>query len=349
MSTLSQRNEILALVDQAVINGATYQSACAVIGIASSTLRRWRPGKQAVKPDKRPTALRPTPSNQFTDEERKRITDTCNAAEFASLAPSQIVPTLADQGNYIGSESTIYRELKRTGQLNHRGRSKKRQTKKSPKTHIADAINQVWMMDVTWLPSRVRGQFFYLYMVEDLFSRFGVHWEVFEEENSEHTCQVIEQSMWREKCSLSAPVLHRDNGSVLKSQTVMQKIHDLGIRSSHSRPRVSNDNAFVESLFRTLKYCPSWPSQGFETLTEARKWAARFMHWYNNEHKHSALKFVTPAQRHRGEDIAILEQRHELYEQKKREHPSRWSGNTRNWRHDAVMTLNPEKKQTSVA
>jgi len=349
MSTLLQRKEILALVDEAVVSGATYENACAVIGIASSTLRRWCPEGQAVSSDLRPTALRPTPSNKFSDEERELITETCNRAEFASLPPSQIVPILADRGEYMGSESTIYRELKRTGQLNHRGRSKKRQSKKPAKTHIATGINQVWMMDVTWLPSRVKGQFFYLYMVEDLFSRFGVHWEVFEEENSEHTCQIIEQSMWREKCLLSAPVLHRDNGSVLKSQTVMQKIHDLGIRSSHSRPRVSNDNAFVESLFRTLKYSPSWPSQGFETITEARKWAARFMHWYDHEHKHSALQFVTPAQRHRGEDVAILEKRHELYEQKKREHPNRWSGHTRNWKRDSVMTLNPEKKDTSAA
>lgn len=204
-----------------------------------------------MKEDARPTVVRPVPARRSSDEERQRLVDTCNRPEFASLPPSQIVPAMAVQGLFIGSESTIYRELKRVGQLAKRGRAKARQKRKPPTTHRSTAINQVCMMDITWLPSRVKGQFYYLYMVEDLFSRYGVHWEVFAEENSDHTCQIIEQSVWREKCSLHPPILHRDNGSVLKSQSVMQKLHDLGIGSSHSRPRVSNDNAFIESLFRT--------------------------------------------------------------------------------------------------
>lgn len=186
-------------------------------------------------------------------------------------------------------------------------------------------------------------------MVEDLFSRFGVNWEVFEEESSENTCQVIEKSMWRERCLLTPPILHRDNGSVLKSQTVMQKLHDLGIGSSHSRPRVSKDNAYVESLFRTLKYCPSWPSQGFENVEAARAWANEFMCWYNHKHRHSALKFVTPAQRHSGEDIQILEKRKVVYQRAKEANPQRWSGDTRNWNREATVTLNPDKRESAVA
>lgn len=349
MSSLAQREEIIDLVDEAVLSGARYENACEVIGIAASTLRRWRPSRGSIQSDKRPTTHRVPPANRLAEDERRCIIETCNRVEFRNLPPSQIVPILADRGQFIGSEATIYRVLKSEGQLSHRGRAKKRQAKKPVLTHVADAINQVWMMDVTWLPSRVKGQFFYLYMVEDLFSRFGVHWEVFEEENSEHTCRVIEQSMWREQCLLTPPTLHRDNGSVLKSQTVMQKLHDLGISSSHSRPRVSNDNAFVESLFRTLKYCPSWPSQGFENLQAAREWANAFMSWYNDEHRHSALKFVTPAQRHKGEDIKILAERKALYERAKAAHPERWSGETRDWTRDDTMTLNPEKKEKSVA
>ena len=349
MTTLAQRSEILNLVDEAVSGGARHKEACKVIGMAASTLRRWRPAGDAVQADCRPTAARPIPFGRFSDEERQRIVDTCNRAEYASLPPSQIVPALADQGQYIGSESTIYRELKRVGQLAPRGRAKVRQKRKPPTTHLATAINQVWMLDVTWLPSRVKGQFYYLYMVEDLFSRYGVHWEVFDEENSDHTCQIIEQSVWREKCALHPPILHRDNGSVLKSQTVMQKLRDMGVGSSHSRPRVSNDNAFIESLFRTLKYSPRWPSEGFESLDAARQWANKFMYWYNHEHKHSALKFVTPAQRHRGEDIEILANREEVYQQAKAANPERWSGNTRNWDHQPVMALNPEKIVQAVS
>lgn len=345
MSTLTQRIDILTMVDQAVSDGARHSKACKLIGIASSTLRRWRPAGVAVQEDLRPDAVRPVPARRLSDEERQCLVDTCNRSEYASLAPSQIVPALADQGQFIGSESTIYRELKRVGQLNHRGRAKKRQKTKTPTTHLATAINQVWMMDVTWLPSRVKGQFYYLYMIEDLYSRYGVHWEVFEEESSEHTCKVVEQSLWRQKCLSQPPILHRDNGSVLKSQMVMQKLHELGVGSSHSRPRVSNDNAFIESMFRTLKYSPQWPSQGFESLDTARKWANQFMSWYNDKHKHSALKFVTPAQRHRGEDVALLKQRHDVYQEAKAANPLRWSGGTRNWTHQPVMALNPEKKE----
>lgn len=345
MSSLTQRQHILTLVDEAVGSGACLTKACEVIGIASSTLRRWRTGNGEVKQDLRPTATRPEQKNkQLSVDEQQRLIEILSQPEFASLPPSQIVPALADTGVFYGSESTIYRLMKKRGLNNHRGRSKARQKKSPPRTHIADAINQVWMMDITFLPSRVKGQFYYLYMVEDLYSRYGVHWEVFAEENSEHTCRVIEQCMWREKCLLNPPTLHRDNGSTLKSQTVRQKMHDMGISSSHSRPRVSNDNAFVESLFRTLKYCPMWPSQGFESLELARDWANAFMHWYNHEHKHSALKFVTPAQRHRGEDVQILADRKAVYERAKEKNPLRWSGNTRNWEHQTTMALNPMKE-----
>jgi len=325
MSTAQQRIEILALVDEATSAGVRRHKACEVIGIAASTLRRWRPnGTTQVLHDARPDADRPTPGNAYTEAEQALIIDACNSTEHRSLPPSQIVPKLADQGLYIGSESTFYRVLKAHGQLSERGRAKRRENSKTLTTHTATGPNQVWMMDVTWLPSRVRGQYFYLYMVEDLFSRYGVHWEVFSEENSEHTCHVIEQSMWREKCLLDPPVLHRDNGSVLKSQMVNAKIQSLGLTSSHSRPRVSNDNAFVESMFRTLKYCPSWPSEGFSGLEEAQEWAGDFMRWYNHEHRHSSLKFVTPHQRHTGKDKVILAKRQELYQQAKARNPSRW-------------------------
>jgi len=350
MTNARQRESLLALVDEAVAAGARRHKACEEVGIAPSTLRRWRPvGTTKILCDARPDAARSKPTNSYSETERQLIIDTCNSEENKSLPPSQIVPRLADEGRYIGSESTFYRVLKEHNQLVERGRAKTRQTPKAPTTHIASKPNQVWMMDVTWLPSRVRGQYFYLYMVEDLFSRYGVHWEVFAEESSEHTCRVIEQSMWREKCLLDPPVLHRDNGSVLKSHMVNAKIQSLGLTSSHSRPRVSNDNAFVESMFRTLKYCPRWPSEGFENLEAAQAWAGEFMQWYNFDHRHSSLKFVTPQQRHSGVDKTILAKRHEVYQQAKADNPSRWSGKTRNWGYESTVTLNPVKAEKAVS
>ena len=254
MTSVSQRQEIVAMVDQAVADGATRERACEVVGLSASTLRRWRPVDDTVIEDGRPLADRPPPANRYSQTERDTIVEFCNRPEYASLPPSQIVPILGDEKTFIASESTIYRALKQAGLLNHRGRAKARTARAAPTTHEADAPNQVWMMDVTWLPTRVSGQFYYLHMVEDLYSRFGVYWEVFEAENSDNTIKVIETSMWREKCLLSPPVLHHDNGSPLVSHTVQSKVLSMGITPSRSRPRVSNDNAYIESFFRTLKY-----------------------------------------------------------------------------------------------
>jgi len=348
MTQLTQRENILSLVDQAVADGASREKACQVIGIASSTLRRWRPG-ETVESDRRPDAVRPAQSHQLSDKEREHIICVCNQDEFASLPPSQIVPMLADTDQYIGSESTIYRVLRAHNQLHHRGRSQARKSRGCPTTHTATAPNQVWMLDVTWLPSRTKGLYYYLYMIEDLYSRYGVHWDVFEAENGENTKLVIEQAIWREQCILNPPTLHNDNGRALKSQTVHQKLLSLGIKPSHSRPRVSNDNAYIESFFRTLKYCPMWPSRGFESIEQARQWVHKFMHWYNDQHRHSAIKFVTPAQRHSGEDKQILQHRSEFYAEQQRANPSRWRGKTRDWSYIEAVTLNPEKMTNAVS
>ena len=141
------------------------------------------------------------------------------------------------------------------------------------------------------------------------------------------------------------PALHSDNGSMMKSQTLRVKLEQLGISQSFSRPRVSNDNAYVESFFRTLKYGPSWPTQGFATLEAARDWVQQFMQWYNHQHQHSQIRFVTPAQRHAGEDKATLAKSKRVYEQAKATHPARWSGKIRNWSPITKVTLNPERQQ----
>jgi len=228
--------------------------------------------------------------------------------------------------------------------VNHRGRSQKAKKSKPPTTHIAKAPNQVWSWDISYLPSTTKGLFHYLYLVEDIYSRKIVGWEVHESESGERAAELMQRTVLSEHCFREPLVLHSDNGSPMKSFTLQSKLADLGITPSHSRPRVSNDNAFSESLFRTIKYCPQWPSQGFVTLEGARKWVMHFVRWYNNEHRHSAIRFVTPAQRHRCEDKAILNKRDEVYALAKAKHPERWSGKTRNWEPINGVTLNPEKE-----
>ena len=266
-------------------------------------------------------------------------------AKFASLPPSQIVPTLLDEDEYYGSESTFYRVLKAFGQLHHRGRSLAPKGSALPTTFTATGPGQVFCWDITYIPSTVRGQFYYLYMLEDLFSRKIVGCEVFEQESGENAAKLLEQTLVREKCLHSGVVLHSDNGAPMKSQTMRMKAYELGVTTSYSRPRVSNDNPFAESLFRTCKYRPDWPSAGFKSLDEARTWVLKFTRWYNYEHKHSKLRFVTPHQRHTGQDVAILTQRKERIEAAKAANPSRWGNReVRNCTPVGPTTLNPEKE-----
>lgn len=293
--------------------------------------------------DRRTTVERAAPGNKLSEAERRRIVEISNDPQFASLPPSQIVPKLADQGEYIASESSFYRVLKSVGQLHRRGRARAPNKSRAPTTHVASQPNQVWSWDVTWLPSRVGGRFWYLYLIEDIYSRQVVGWEVHEVESGELASELVQRAVLAERCFRQPLVLHADNGSPMKSQTLRVKLDELGITPSYSRPRVSNDNAYSESLFRTLKYCPSWPSQGFATLDEARRWVRQFVDGYNHRHCHSKLKFVTPSQRHRGEDQAILARRHEVYQAAKVRRPERWSGNTRNWQPIGPVTLNPER------
>jgi putative transposase len=285
--------------------------------------------------------------NKLTEAERDQIVHVCNQSPYAQLPPSQIVPKLADLGVYIASESSYYRVLGECKQVAHRGRSQARQNPRPPATHVATAIHQLWSWDISWLPSTVRGQFYYLYVVEDIFSRFVVAHDVYEVESGELGAQLITRAVIAQGCVKTPIVLHSDNGSPMKSQTMLAKLYELGISPSYSRPRVSNDNAYSEALFRTLKYCPQWPRKGFESLQAARQWVDAFIQWYNYEHCHSGIRFVTPAQRHSGQDIPLLSQRKQVYEAAKARHPQRWSGDTRNWTPVAAVTLNPERTETA--
>ena len=185
-------------------------------------------------------------------------------------------------------------------------------------------------------------------MVEDVFSRKCVAWEVYDAESGDYAAELIQRAVIREQCFHKPLILHSDNGSPMKSQTLQAKLSELKITPSHSRPRVSNDNAFVESLFRTLKYTPQWPPKGFSTIEEARDWVEAFMAWYNNEHRHSAINFVTPVQRHQGEDIEILRKRARVYEDAKANTPARWSGGIRNWSPAGPVALNPINKDVGT-
>ena len=225
---------------------------------------------------------------------------------------------------------------------NHRGRSKKPEGR-LPESHLAVAPNQVWTWDITWLKGPVKGLFYRLYLIIDIFSRKIVGWEIWESEEAKHAEDLMKKTIISEKIQGKPLVLHSDNGSPMKAATFQVLLEKLGIQSSYSRPRVSNDNPYSEAMFRTLKYRPEFPYRGFETLEAAREWALRFVNWYNCIHLHSGINFVTPEQCHTGAHIGILKKRKEVYELAKQKHPERWTRSTRDWSaHDSVA-LNPIK------
>jgi len=344
MISAPDRQEAMTLIRQAVQAGARQHLACRELGLSARTLQRW----QHQEADGRPEAQRPAPPNKLSEEERRTVLEVINRPDFASLTPHQIVPKLADEGMYVASESTIYRLLKEAGQAALRGRSQ------SPRKHVltthrADGPNQVWCWDITWMPTTVRGRFFYWYMVKDIYSRKLVVNEVHESESAEHASALLKRGCLKEQTAGRPLVLHSDNGSAMKGATMVASMHQLGVTPSYSRPRVSNDNAYAEALFKTAKYCPLWPERPFDTLDEARQWVQQFVHWYNEEHCHSGLKYVTPDQRHRGQADSLLAHRKVVYEAAKAKNPQRWPGDTRNWELDDEVYLNPERKHASPA
>ncbi|SDT04422.1 putative transposase [Pseudomonas asplenii] len=341
---MPERQLLVTWLSEARMAGARKIKACQEVGLSLRTVQRWTE-TDAVQADARTTTVRSRPRNALSEVERQAILNVCNSPGYGHLPPSQIVPRLADQQLYLASESTFYRVLRAAGQQQHRGRSQRPRRHVAPTTYAAKGPNQVWSWDITYLPSPVRGKYYYLYLIEDIYSRKAVGWEVYEEESGEKAAALLQRSVIGEQCLHEPLVLHSDNGAPMKSLTLLSKMHELGITPSRGRPRVSNDNPYSESLFRTLKYYPQWPADGFASLDAARAWVRDFMRWYNHEHRHSRIRFVTPAERHRGQDHQILARRHELYEQARERSPERWSGQTRNWEPMGTVLLNPDREQ----
>ena len=332
MTRLEDRRTLAEHIAQARADGARLRPACALAGVDARTLRRWTAGAGLARGDRRPGADRPVPSRALSEAERARIVAVCNEPRFAETPPGRIVPMLADEGLYIASEASFHRVLRAHGQINRRGRARPPRASPPPRTHTASRAREVWCWDVTFLPSSIQGRWFYFYLILDLYSRKVVGFEVHETDSAEHAAHLVRRTALAEgvHAARTRPVLHGDNGASLKATTVLAMLHWLGIAPSHSRPRVSDDNAFAEALFRTAKYRPAFPLKGLADLDAARQWAGRFVQWYNHEHRHSGLRHVTPAQRHAGQDRALLRARHALYQAARASNPRRWTGPTRN-------------------
>lgn len=294
--TAEDKQEAMVLIEEAHMAGCRLKPACELLEMDIRTLQRWQ--RESDLNDKRRGPIT-SPHNKFTARERANLIEIVNLPEYCDQPPSQIVPNLADKGIYIGSESTIYRMLHAEKMAQHRSASRPREHRK-PDELMATKPNQLWSWDITYLLSDIRGKYFYLYLFLDIFSRKIVGFDVFEEQSAEHAAYAVSNAYRAEGISEGDVTLHSDNGKPMKGYVMLAMLQSLGIKVSFSRPSVSDDNPFSEALFKTLKYCPKYPSKPFSSVEEVLTWVIKFVDWYNNIHQHSGINFVTPSTRHQG-------------------------------------------------
>ena len=332
----------MSLVAEGTGCGLTQAASCEEVGIEPRTIQRWRLLPVLEDGRRGPTT---TPANAFSEVERAKIIAVATSPEFINKSPHQIVPTLADRGEFIASESSFYRVMKSCEILTHRGKAEPRVVQK-PKALQAVKPNEVYSWDITYLLSALRGQYFYLYMFLDIFSRKIVGWRVHDVQSADLSSNLLTEICAEEGVSRNQLTTHADNGGPMKGATMLVAMQKLGVVPSFSRPSVSDDNPFSESLFKTLKYCPQYPTKPFESIDDATTWVAAFVDWYNNEQLHSGIKFVTPSSRHTGDDVLILQKRNVVYEIARDKNPLRWSQKTRDWKRIDVVKLNCLKEET---
>jgi len=330
---------ILAAVDEAQVSGARLAEACRVVGRSVRTIERWRNSPEG---DDGRCGPHRRPPNALSPVEEAQILTVLRSQRYAGLSPKQLVPQLADEGLYLASESTIYRIQHRHGLRTTKRTTARRYLTRACTVHRATKPNQVWSWDITYLPTTVRGVYLYLYLVMDVWSRRIVGWRVEQAESADTAATLIEQTCRDGGVDPRGLVLHSDNGSPMRGRTMLSTLLELGIVPSFSRPHVSDDNPYSEALFRTLKHTPAYPRLPFTGLVSARQWVVAFVAWYNGVHRHSALRFVTPDERHDGRETAILARRHVLYGKARQSNPERWTRSTRNWSPIGLVILNPE-------
>lgn len=337
-TNLEKRHQIMQSVKQAVLEGASRKSCCKVIGIDRRTLERWK--KNPLRKDQRqgPKVWK----HKLTQDEKNYMKVIANNSNYRNLSPNQFVPLLADKGVYIASESSFYRVLKEAKMNAHRGKTNPKRSRK-PLSLKAIRPNQVWSWDITYLHSPIKGEYFYLYLVMDIYSRAIVGWKIHTEQTADLSSKLIDECCKLQGIKKDQLILHSDNGGPMKGATMLATLQKLGVVPSFNRPSVSSDNPFSESLFKTLKYRPGYPDKAFKSEVEAEGWVNKFVGWYNHEHLHSEIKYTTPMSRHEHKDDKILENRKEVYLKAKENHPGRWMRGIRNWDKIKEVSLNPEK------
>ena len=312
------KQDILAFVNfYVVLKIVRLRVLCKHIGISERTIQRWN--KFGVN-DKRKGAQKHIP-RKLTKKEKQLIYQTACNAEYKDMNPHEIYNSLLDNNIYMASASSFYRILREQKAITHRTESKEGTSRKKPDELEATKPNQVWMWDITWLKRDITGLYYYAYVIEDLYDRSIVGWAIYDHENDQNAKELFERVTKKEHAHPA--FVHSDNGNPMKGITLVAFYYQLGIVPSFSRPRVSDDNPYIESFFKTLKHTCGYP-RCFTTITNAREWFANFINWYNQEHKHSGLQYVTPMQKRTGKHISIFRKRNKILQAAKDKHPERW-------------------------
>lgn len=300
--------------------------ACRLLGVARSRYYRAcrphltaPPAAAAAATDKRPPSKS---ARALGPAEKSKVRDVLNAAAYQDRAPHQVYAALLDQGEYLCSWRTMYRILHEHAEVKERRNQLRRPVYRRPEL-LATGPNQLWTWDITKLRGPVKWQYYYLYVVLDVYSRCVVGWLLAECESAQLAKELLATCCARHQIEPGQLTIHADNGSAMQSKSVALLLADLGVAKSHSRPGVSNDNPFSEAQFRTLKYAPGYPDR-FGCLADVRQWAQTIFTWYNHDHHHSGLGLFTPADVHTGRAAARWHQRQAVMQQAYAAHPERF-------------------------
>jgi putative transposase len=306
-----------AVTDLAGEVGVT--DACQVLGVPRSTYYRTRQAAVAAPPT---APARAASRRALTSAERAQVRAVLNSERFADCAPREVYATLLDEGMYLCSWSTMYRILREAEEVKRR-RDQVRRTAYAKPELLATQPNQLWSWDITKLKGATTWSYYYLYVILDVYSRYVVGWMIAERETAELAEAFIAETCAQEQIDPNQLTIHADRGSAMTSKCVAHLLADLGVTKTHSRPHVSDDNPFSEAQFKTVKYHPTFPER-FGSVADARAWARRFFHWYNEEHHHTGIALLTPATVHHGRTATVRAARQAVLTAAYAAHPERF-------------------------
>jgi putative transposase len=304
-----------ATVELAFVTGRSL--ACRALGVARASLYRFLKPKQAQQRTERPKPLR-----SLSQAERAEVLDVLHSERFVDQAPAEVYATLLDDGDYLCSTRTMYRILDAIGEVRDRRNQLEHPSYVKPEL-LATRPNEVWSWDITKLLGPAKWTYFYLYVILDIYSRYVVGWMVAHRESAALANRLIHETYEKQNIVPKQLTIHADRGSSMRSKHVAMLLSDLGVTKTHTRPYNSNDNPFSESQFKTLKYRPEFPER-FGSLEDARAFLTEFFTWYNSEHKHSGIAFLTPETVHYGRAGEALAIRQETLSQAYERHPERF-------------------------